>query len=587
MHSPWWTRPCFERQIERLPPHTQSLLWRSGPTYHHLLPICGDVFKAEIAGCPGGLDLAISAYDGGYSDVTTPAFALGSGSDPFTLSARTAAGGLHALDTPFRTRPYRRYPEPFEYLGWCSWDAFYHQVNAAGILDKARELDAAGLPVKWFIIDAGWSDDAEDTYLRSFQPHPVKFPAGLAPLIGQLKEEFGLRWVGVWHTITGYWNGIERGSPLAQEMRPALYATNSGKLIPAPDAAQGFVFWDAWHTYLRGQGVDFVKVDHQGALALFLQNDLAIGRAAKGAHAALEASVGKNFDNRLINCMGMASENIWHRPISPLSRNSDDFFPQNEDGFKEHALQNGYNAYYHSPFTWLDFDMWQTQRPDSVRHAILRAISGGPVYVSDPVGATDAAALWPLILSDGRVLRCDQPGLPAEDCLTRDPQREAIPLKLWNRCGLAGLVAAFNVHPERREVAGTVGPRDVPGLVGDRFVVVEHLSRRAWTLRADETLDVALPDGQCALYLLLPVTGWCTPIGLLDKYISPATILCQQVAGDKTTVVLREGGLFAWVSDRQPTSVRVNGESVAPHPGDGLYTVECGERRGLVWVEIE
>jgi hypothetical protein len=587
MGNPWWTRPCFAGHVASIPPRTQSLLWRTGHIYHHLLPVCGDVFKTELCGDERGLNVIVSAYDGGYSDFETVAFVLASGSNPFDLSRRTAAGGLAALGTPFRTREYRRFPELFEYVGWCSWDAFYYQVNAAGILEKAQEFSAAGLPIRWLIVDAGWSDDVNDTYLGSFRPHPRKFPGGFAPLIEQLKDEYGLRWVGAWHTITGYWNGVHRNGLLAQEMWPALYASSSGKLIPAPEAEKGFSFWNAWHAYLRSEGIDFVKVDHQGALALILENDLAIGKAAKGAHAALEASVGSHFDNRMINCMGMASENVWHRPISPLARNSEDFCPQRPGQFKEHALQNAYNAYYHAPFTWLDFDMWWTRHDDAANHAVLRAVSGGPVYVSDPVGETDPAVLWPLMLADGRVLRCDRPGLPTEDCLLRDPQQETVPLKVWNRFGEAGLVAAFHVHPEAGEVTGSVGPRDVPGLAGEQFVVFEHFTCRACLLRMCERLDLSLQDGRCALYVLTPLAGRHTPIGLIDKYVSPATIMAWRADGERMTVLLKEGGVFAWVSAAPPSRARVNGEEAAPRAGDGIYTVDCTGVADPAWIEIE
>jgi hypothetical protein len=585
LQSPWWTAPHIGRQVTQIPAKTQSLLWSDGQNYHHLLPVCGSVFKTELCGDEQGLHIAVSAYDGGYSNFETVAFVLASGSDPFALPQQTAAGGLLALGKPPHTRERRTYPEPLEYLGWCSWDAFHYDIGADRLLEKATELNRAGVPVRWFIFDAGWSDAIEPYYLRSFGANP-KFPQGLAPVIKRLKKRHGLRWVGVWHTIGGFWNGVHKDSLLAQEMRAALYETNSGKLIPSPEPDKGFHFWDAWHAQLKKQGVDFVKVDHQATLAHLYRYEQAIGKVAAGTHAALEKSVGKHFGNRMINCMGMASENIWHRPSSPVARNSDDFYPK-ENGFARHAMQNAYNAYYHGAFMWLDFDMWWTHHPDAVRHAVLRAISGGPVYVSDPIGATETGLLWPLILSDGRVLRCDQPGLPTEDCMLRDPTREAIPLKMWNRCGAAGLVAAFSVSRDGKRVTGAVGPRDVPGLAGEQFVVYEHFSRQARVLGRGETIEVSLADGQCALYVVVPAAGRHTPLGLIDKYISPATIAEQRTAGNKTTVTLKEGGLFAWVSSVLPAAAQVNGEPTAPETGAGIYTLDCSRLREEVRIEVE
>lgn len=587
LYNPWWTAPYFGTDVHRIPPRTQSLLWNDGHLYHHLLPVCDDIFKTELEGNEQGLQITISAYDGGYSNFDAVAFVLASDSDPFTLPLRTAAGGMLALGKPPRTREQRAYPEPFQYLGWCSWDAFYYTISTDKVLDKAREFNTLGLPVRWFIFDAGWSDAVEPHYLRSFEANPAKFPQGLAPVIAQLKAQYGLRWVGVWHTINGHWNGIHPDTPLAQEMRDSLYKTNSGKLVPSPEAEKGFRFWDAWHRQLAQQGVDFVKVDHQGCLAIVYSHLLAIGRAASGAHEALEASVARHFDNCMINCMGMPNENVWHRPVSPVARNSDDFYPQKEDGFSQHALQNAYNAWYHGAFMWLDFDMWWTRHPDALRHAVLRAVSGGPIYVSDPIGTTEPQHLWPLILSDGQVLRCDQPGLPTRDCLLRDPLHEEIPLKMWNRCGNAGVVAAFNIHQNGKPVTGIVGPGDVSSLVGERFVVYEHFSRSAHIVEWNESIEFTLKEQQCTLYLIIPLNDCHTPIGLIDKYISPATIIARHTSNGHAVVALREGGLFAWVSQQAPTVARVNGKSCTIIPGNEFYMVDCTNRSGPVWIEIE
>lgn len=586
LHKDWWTRPHFDANLAALPPRTQSLLWRSGETYHHLLPVCGDVFKTELcgSGLEGGFSILTAAYTGGYSRFETVTFVLASGDNPFDLPERNVAAGMQALGKPFQTREHKRYPEPFEYLGWCSWDAFYHQVNAEGVLAKAAELQEKGLPFRWFIVDDGWMTSRE-TRLTTFAPDLEKFPAGFAPLIDRLKDEYGLEWVGVWHTLFGYWQGVDPDGPLAKTLAHALHMTLSGRLAPGPEAAKAFAFWDAWHAELRGAGVDFVKVDCQSGLPAFWNHQRAIGDVARNAHGALEASVGKHFDGTVINCMGMATENIWHR-TSAVTRNSDDFFPKDPDSFIEHALQNAYNAYYHAPLMWLDWDMWWTRHDNAAVHAMMRAVSGGPVYVSDRVGETDATQIWPLVLSDGRLLRCDLPGMATEDCLLRDPSKAAIPLKLWNRVGDVGVVAAFNVNLERQAVSGVVGPTDVPGLTGERFVVYEHFSRKAQVVNYDARLPVTLDANQCALYLFAPVVGPCTPLGLVDKYIAPAAIADWRSVAERTLVLLLDGGIFAWAAERKATRVLVNGERVTPGQGDGFFFVDCRDIEGLVWIEI-
>ena len=78
----------------------------------------------------------------------------------------------------------------------------------------------------------------------------------------------------------------------------------------------------------------------------YYDGEKSIGQVAYGTHIGLEAAVCSYFDGRIINCMGMEPENIWNRTITAISRNSDDFMPNNKSGFAEHLLQNAYNALY-------------------------------------------------------------------------------------------------------------------------------------------------------------------------------------------------------------------------------------------------
>ncbi len=192
---------------------------------------------------------------------------------------------------------------------------------------------------------------------------------------------------------------------------------------------------------------------------------------------------------------------------------------------------------------------------------MLRSISGGPVYISDAVGRTDPRKLWPLIYKDGRVIRCEETANPTEDILTLDPTREAVPLKLWNTAGGgAGAVAAFHIHRTEPSVTGSLQVRDVPALEGTACLVYEHFfSKRCFVLLPEERQEFSLKAGQCALYLLIPLTGSVTPIGLINKYISIDTVLALRDTGRSTLVSLKEGGTFAFYAKNKPQQVILAG----------------------------
>ena len=63
-----------------------------------------------------------------------------------------------------------------------------------------------------------------------------------------------------------------------------------------------------------------------------------------------------------------------------------------------------------------DWDMFQSSHERGAFHAAARVVSGGPVYVSNKVGAHDFELLRKMVLSDGSVLRADLPGRPTLDC---------------------------------------------------------------------------------------------------------------------------------------------------------------------------
>lgn len=557
----YWCKPIFGTSLSEIPDETQGLiLEHTDGLFTVILPIVSKEYKCILKGDENSITAKMLSWYDKLNSIEAPAVAIMTGEDPYELLRLCAKSAVKKLGTALPLREERRYPEIFEYLGWCSWDSMQIRISEEGLVEKCKEFKDKNIPVRWGILDDMWAEIHEfydGTYhdfrsmidlmhvgkLYSFDADPVRFPNGLRGAIEKMKE-YGLK-VGVWHPSTGYWYGIDKSGPIAAALGDDLFTTADGRLIPGPEFIPAFKFYNAFHEFLRECGADFLKIDNQSMIRRFYKNVAPVGKIAKDYHKAMEASVGANFDNNLINCMGMGNEDMWNRPVSAVARCSDDFLPENPEWFSKHILQCSYNDLIQGQFMWCDWDMWWTDDGQAVKNSILRAVSGGPIYVSDKIGRSVKEILDPLTLSDGKILRCDRPAYPTKDCLTVDPETSDKPFKLQNIAGNSGVLALFNLNPESA-VTGTISPSDIPGISGEEFAVFEHFSREVKIVAKNETINVTLADrNDFKLYNIVPVKDGFAPIGDITKFIAPKTI--KSVIG--TQVELFENGTYAYIKD--------------------------------------
>lgn len=601
LYSEFWCQPYFGTDLAKVPKDTQALLWeKNDGTFGFLLPVCGEKYKCTVNGSENGLNIMLFSWYSGLNECKSLAFLFAEGENPFEMSEACVEYGFKLLGGGFKARKDRRYPEIFEYLGWCSWDALQIRVGTDGLLKKCEEFKQKNIPVRWVIIDDMWAEvkglnevpeDIEfekmgeimhRSRLYSFEADPVRFPGGLEECIDKIKEGYGLK-VGMWHPTTGYWRGIDPEGPIAREHKDLLVETGDGRRVPSPQLEKAFLFYNAFHTFLKQSGADFLKIDNQSFIRGFLKGKLPVGQAARNVHRAIESSVGSHFDNQLINCMGMALESMWNRPVSAISRCSDDFLPENRAWFIKHILQCSYNSFVQGNFLWCDWDMWWTDDGQAVKNSVLRAISGGPVYLSDKIGRSVREVIMPLVLEDGRILRCDRPAVPTKDCLAVDSENAGTPFKVWNRCGDNGIIAAFNLNRDNRAVAGSLSVSDAEGMEGDRFIVFEHFSKAVYSLGREEKLELALKNqDDFRLFIVVPVKAGLAAVGLINKYISPKAMACVNSAN----IELLEGGVFAFVSEKEVECVMANGQRLSPERRDNLYTVDCSGISGKISMQV-
>lgn len=590
LHRDWWTRPAFLTDWGQVPERTQVVYLDYGDCYGCLFMMAGKEYKANaVGGEREVLTISMTSYCAGAMELEEPVFVL-SEADSLQDAVRIACGKAAQLSGAL-LRARKELPEMFEYLGWCSWDAFYTDINEEKVRRKVSELKEKKVPARWILLDDGWLS-VRDNRLYDFVPEKEKFPEGFAGLTADLKKDFNVNWVGVWHSLGGYWGGIESGSKVHQTEKDHLYAARTGKILPAPVAEAGYGFYRDWYEYLRREGIDFVKVDGQSAIKNHYMNDTAVCQAATETHKALEGAAAAYMGGRLINCMGMAMENILGRQGSSLSRNSDDFVPDNPSGFAEHLLQNAYNAPYHSAFYECDWDMFWTFHPDAEKHGVLRAVSGGPVYVSDRIGDTVRDAVMPLCFEDGRLLRMERTALPSTDCMFADPLKEGL-VKLTNlaECGIAGkrggAVAVYNLT--EKEQMAKLSAADIFDLPEGRYLCMDGISKKVLgVVSKEEFFTIAVDKDGFALYLFIPFDGESSVLGLTDKYISFLGLEDIKKFPDGFIAIAKESGSFGFYTTKHVQSVKINGvEQREKSEKNGLYLIRVQTAGERMLVEVK
>lgn len=668
----WWTTHWVGDSGRDVENETQMMvLDRSagepvggGRPYVLLLPIIEGSFRAclEAGKVEDYVDLCVES---GSSAVRGAAFRsslyLHAGDDPFELVADAVRVVRAHLGT-FRTMEEKTPPPIVDKFGWCTWDAFYLKVHPEGVWEGVRRLAEGGCPPGLVLIDDGWQSICHDeddpnsgeegmnrTSAGEQMPcRLIKFQenhkfreykqGGMGAFVREMKAAFPtVEQVYVWHALCGYWGGLRPGAPglppakvVAPKLSPGLQRTmedlavdkivNNG--VGLVDPKRAHELYDGLHSHLQASGIDGVKVDVIHLLEMLSEEYGGRVELAKAYFAGLTASVRRHFGgNGVIASMEHCNDfMLLGTEAVALGRVGDDFWCTDPSGDPNgtfwlqgcHMVHCAYNSLWMGNFIHPDWDMFQSTHPCAAFHAASRAISGGPIYVSDSVGQHDFALLRRLALPDGTVLRCEGHALPTRDCLFADPLHDGrTVLKIWNVNRFAGVVGAFNCQgggwsPEARRnkcfsefsvpLAARASPSDVewksgkagPGVsVKDvsQFAVYAVEARTLQLLRPDEGVDLTLQPFTYELFVVAPVRVISheraikfAPIGLANMLNTAGAVQAfeakKDASGVTAEVFVKGAGELVAYSSATPRLCKVNGDEAEFTYKDGVVTVD-------------
>ncbi|HID96288.1 MAG TPA: hypothetical protein EYP53_09590, partial [Candidatus Latescibacteria bacterium] len=219
-----------------------------------------------------------------------------------------------------------------------------------------------------------------------------------------------------------------------------------------------------------------------------------------------------------------------------------------------------YNALWFSQLAYPDYDMFQSHDPCALAHALSRAISGGPIYLTDNFEKSDTELIKRLCLKDGRILRPEEPALPTRDCIFHDPYEEPFPLKAFTRVGEIGLVMAVNVNKDGIEEEVEVRPEDALLDPGKEYAIYQYFADKLEKARGDGAVRRRLGELDCELFIISPVEGGFALIGLVDKFIAPKGVVSLRRRTDGIVLRLEEEGSLLAYFEVEDVEVRVDRE---------------------------
>jgi raffinose synthase len=602
-----WTRPSPFNQIADLEESFNHFLyWQNhNGTYAAMMPLVGEGFCSVIGRDGKYFEIkSVSKKDTPASAGDIPIVAIAFGNDFYKMIEDLIDAVMAEMGLEDNLRRKKTFPAILEKVGWCSWNALGYDVTAEKLVAVAKGFYEQGFPLRFMLIDDGWLT-VDDEKLVAFHPDEKKFPGGFRPLVEELKQ-YGVEHLGVWHTMNAYWEGIKKDSELYNHFKDDMHTYNdriiwlhdnfSDMYMPSPLKGAATEFFDQWYSYLKSEGISFVKVDNQDMVSRAANENLSLQESGALYEKALQDNAFKHFNGNIINCFDMVPAVLYHFGSSALARGSEDYFPSdNDDNYKmayscnaaAHVLMCQINSIWFSQFVFPDFDMFQTHRPNAEFHAIARAISGGPAYITDEPGKQNVEILKKLALNNGQVLRADQPSRPTLDCIFQIQEHK--PFKAFSTVGKTGLLGAWNVA-NADKVIGTFSPADVVGLQGDRFAVFEHFSRKLVVADYSEQLPLALDRMDKKLFIIAPIENEFAAFGLVNKYNAPKTILSLEQVQNRVIITVPEGGMFAAYSGKEPVRILVNNLPLNQSQieyADKLLLLQLDDFSGEMEIKIE
>ena len=406
----------------------------------------------------------------------------------------------------------------------------------------------------------------------------------------------------MWYALMGQNNAIQAPGQLGAA-NLYMMKVHNGMLVakPDPESAEGFLRHMFDHS--ERDDIDFLKVDFYGGLLPFYagspsrkttanfpdDNSNAVDNpvAATVAYARVFQSVVADMFNGLINCNWHQPQFLFNSANSVVGRCSADYSKGDLNKAKAHL----YDSYAATPWlgqiAWGDHDMFHSNDKFAGRMmAISKALSGAPVYLSDPYDHLDLDNTSPLCYQDGLLLRPLAPAAPLPEDIFQPLEAKRLHRVMAPLANRSVAIAIYNFHGDAKndnpEYSTTIVPADYAAAGGmmqpvsedwkqpaEGLVVYDHDNEK--TQKLGNGYDLSIQGFGDHLLQLSPIENGWSVIGRTDKYLPAAAVESIAADRDSITIRLHESGPFGiWLDEGKPEAPGVK----FADKGGGLFVAE-------------
>ena len=592
---------------------------RSEGGYFALLPLAGDQAYAWLAAEGGSFVPKTGSKAGGecnQGDGTLrlklghhgiaevggklPVCVWATGATPYEASYKAwkRAAALDQIRGALKLREEKAYPEAFRYLGWCSWDCFHLGVTGQNSVETLKGLTESPVPIRWALIDDGHYD--KKTLLNN-----EKFPNSYAPLM-EYRSDSKLKWMGIWYAMFGNFEGTKPnpGWDAVQES----FKVSGSRMMPKEDVDSGRAYFRHIFREAKKYDFDLLKIDFQSYNINYFKGKTPEDKsifpnpyeASVIAQQAFHEVVKQDYKG-LINCN-------WHNPVclfksydSVVGRCSED-----NRGGEADAISHTFHAFAAMPWlgqvAWGDHDMFHSgdKSPKAAKfNAVAKAMSGGPVYLSELAEKIRPEFVSPLVYQDGELLRPLAPGAPLAEDLFHELYEERLMTAVAPLAGNSALFVVYGMNrnapasgmtfkrvltdADYAQASGMIQP--YPGLwpvPKDGILVYDWQAGTAREL--GKGYEVALKGFDYQVLQMSPIEAGVAIIGRTDKHLPAAAVKLIKRNGAAVEVTLAEAGPFGiWCRTGHPQADGISFEA----RGNGLFISRTPVASGTVAIKIK